>query len=65
MPGFGISIQHMVNFCKDTTTDECGREKEITLPTSYFDITHDPIKIGVTQTDIYLFTELVKRLGET
>jgi RHS repeat-associated protein len=58
-------IQHMVNFCKDTIRDECGREKEITLEPSYFNITHDPMKIGVTQTDIYLFTELVKRLGTT
>jgi hypothetical protein len=58
-------IQHMVSFCKDKITDECGREKEITLSPSYFDITHDPIKIGVTETDIYLFTEMVRRLGET
>ncbi len=58
-------VQHMVSFCKDKITDACGREQEITLAPSYFDITHDPIKVGVTETDIYLFTEMVRRLGET
>lgn len=55
----------MSKLLADKITDECGREKEITLAPSYFDITHDPIKTGVTETDIYLFTEMVRRLGET
>lgn len=58
-------IQHMVNFCKDTIADECGQEREITLEPSYFDIKHDPNKVNVTETEVYLFTEMVRRLGET
>ncbi len=58
-------IQHMVSFCKDKIKDECGLEKEITLPTIYFDRPQNPIKVGVTETDIFLFTEMIKRLGAT
>ncbi len=58
-------IRHMVSFCKDKITDKCGREKETTLEPSRFDITGDPVKTGMTETDIYLFTEMVRRLGET
>lgn len=52
----------MVSFC---TVKEmrCGREVEIPLPVSRYAVRYDPVVVSVVETDIYLYSEPIKKLN--